>query len=111
MSLVFSERFNISCQGDALACPLPDALHPLLPFRLLLGFHSQEKWNRAGLTTALVSNFTISFPGLPYPLDNGSIGLSEEFEFVFPRGEPQSHQHLRHCFLQTLSSMSDAFGR
>ena len=82
--------FHVFLQGDAPACPLSDALHPLLPLRLLLGVHSQEEWNRAGLCKyerLAASNFTpSSSPGLPYPLDNGGIGLPEEFEFVFPRG-------------------------
>ena len=36
-------------QGDAPACSLSDALHTLLPLRLLLGVHTKEEWNRAGL--------------------------------------------------------------
>ena len=41
--------WRIPSQGDASACPLPDALHPLLPLWLFLGFHPQEEWDRAGL--------------------------------------------------------------
>ena len=36
-------------RGDAAASPLRDALHPILPHRLLLGLHTQEEWDRAGL--------------------------------------------------------------
>ena len=90
--------WRIPSQGDASACPLPDALHPLLPLWLFLGFHPQEEWDRAGLS--ITSENDISFPGLPYPLDNGSLGFSEKFELVFPRGEAEQNLHLIHCLFQ-----------
>ena len=49
---------------------------------------------------SITSENDISFPGLPYPLDNGSLGFSEEFELVFPRGEAEQNLHLIHCLFQ-----------
>ena len=63
------------------------------------GFSSSRRMGQSRFVLWTFEN-DISFPGLPYPLDNGSLGFSEEFELVFPRGEAEQNLHLIHCLFQ-----------
>ena len=72
--------------GDAPACSLPDALHSVLPLRLLLGVHSQEERNRAGV---------------PDPLDHGSPGVPQIPPPLLPRGQLYKDGGMKHTVSDT----------